>query len=104
MACWLSRREFGRQIGVEDLLAGLIEFVERPRFAEMLREFGRRLGSGLETAPEPTDLARGDRAVIRSPRLGCDPQRLQCSLKLRLREAIGGNPRAGRLRDECQRC
>ena len=81
--------ELGDDLGVEDLLARLIELVHRAGLAEALGE----LRGGLGRRPrawvrKPTSLARRDRPVIGAPRLVATPQRLQRGAQLRLMETL----------------
>ena len=86
------------QIGVEDLLARLIELVHRPGFSEARSQLGRGFGRRLRFRKEVNKLARGNGAIVGAPRFVGDTERLFGSAQLRLMEAFRGNLGARRQR------
>ena len=84
-------RELGGDLGVEKLVAGLIELGHRPGFAKLTGEFlgGRRRRFGLF---HDTDrFARADGPVVRPPRLPRDAQGRFGRLQSRRLEVDGGD-------------
>jgi hypothetical protein len=91
-------RKLRRDVGVEHLLAGLIELVHRPGFTEARGKLRSRLRGRLGLHQERDEFLRADRAVKGPPGLDRDAQRLKGSAQLRLMEARRGNVRARRQR------
>ena len=89
------------QIGIEDLLARLIELVHRPGFPEARSQLGRGFGRRLRFRQEVNELARGNGAIVGAPCFVGDAQRLFGSAQLCLMEAFGGN--LGARRERCKR-
>ena len=66
--------ELGPELGVEGVLAGLLELVERARLTELLCELGCGLGGSERLLQEPDLLVGRDRAVVLPPRFRREPQ------------------------------
>src|SRR5215216_1455057 len=79
--------ELGPELGVERVLAGLLELVEGARLTELLCEFGRGLSGSERLLQEPNLLVGRDRAVVLPPRFRREPQD-------RFRRAELGPPKA----------
>jgi hypothetical protein len=78
------------QIGIEDLLARLIELVHRPGFAEPRGQSGRGFGRGLRLRQEMDELTCGNGAIVSAPCFVGDAERLLGSAQLRLMKSFRG--------------
>ena len=96
------RRQPRRRLGVEDLVAGLIELVHGPALAEPLGEFDGGLRRGLGLLQKPHHLAAGDGLDIGAARFERGSQGCFDGAQLRLTEAIACNVGSRRQRGQRQ--